>query len=267
MSACFGKDTVIPLNNIHTTIDKVQPGDKLDNGDVITSVFKVDAVGHSVCNVNGIQVSSNHKIWTHKDKWVMAGDHPNSKECEYSEPYLYSLNTSSKKLILNDTEFADWDEIVPEDIAKIKANCAHAIPKNLKPQHLHKYLDGGFAGDTLCTLKDNSVKRLSELNIDDELISGEKIKCLVEIDASQYKTLKLLKGKTTNIVCGPNVRYTENENRNMTTLDLDESILNKNKKENLYSKLYHVITTTKTITLDGIICYDYDGCLDKIIEC
>ena len=266
ISACFGEETIIPLEKGSTTINNVKSGDRLVNGDVITGTFKIDALGHSVCNINGIKVSSNHKIWTDKDNWVMASDYPNSKECEYNKPYLYSLNTTSKKLILNDIEFADWDEIMPGDIAKIKNNCSDNVPKNLKSHHLHKYLDGGFAGDTLCTLKDKSVRRISELNIDDELLSGEKIKCLVEIDASQYKTLKLLKGKTTDIVCGPNVRYTENDNRNMTTLDLDESILNKNKKEILYSKLYHVITTTKTITIDGITCYDYDGCLDKIIE-
>jgi len=266
VNACFGKDTVIPLKTNPTSIDNIKPGDKLENGDTITSIFKVDAIGHNVHNINGIKVSSNHKIWINKEKWVFARDYLNSEECTYTHPYLYCINTTSKKLTLNNIDFADWDEIEPEDIIKIKDQCKSLLPKQFNTQHIHKYLDGGFAGDTLCTLNNGNVVRLSELNINDELKTGEKIKGLVIIDASQYKTLKLLKGETCDIVCGPNIRYTENENRNMTTIDLEESILNKNKTEYLYSKLYHVITDTKTIIIDGVVCYDYDGVLDKLLK-
>ena len=51
INACFGKDTIIPVKQSPTTIDNVKVGDELENGDTITSVFKLDAVGHSVYNI------------------------------------------------------------------------------------------------------------------------------------------------------------------------------------------------------------------------
>jgi hypothetical protein len=65
--------------------------------------------------VNNVVVSGNHKI-NYFGLWIPVCNCPKRELLgDYDEPYLYCLNTTSKRIFVNGMEFSDWDEIFEQD--------------------------------------------------------------------------------------------------------------------------------------------------------
>jgi hypothetical protein len=72
--------------------------------------------------LNNVLVSDSHII-NYNNNWIPVSKHPNAVVCsDYTEPYLYCLNTTNKEIIINETVFTDWDEIYDKDIKDIMNN-------------------------------------------------------------------------------------------------------------------------------------------------
>jgi hypothetical protein len=277
---CFDKNTQFILKNgTKKSICNLQLGEKLQNNSTITAKITVEAINSVMYNLNGIVVSDSHMV-KYNNKWIRIDEHPQSiKINNYNEPYLYCINTDNKTIELNDLLFTDWDEIVDEDLEKIKniklknvkykfnidSNINTLNEITIENSDIHKYLDGGFNGDTIIKLKNGLVKKIKNINIGDVLENGEKVYGYTEIDGinlNEQSLYNLAKNKFVqgggNInICDKTINYT-------STLDLDEK--NKRNISDYDCKLYHLLTNTKTFFINGIKFYDYNSCIDLFLE-
>jgi len=173
---CFDKNTPINIaNGVTIPIYKVKPGTKLNDGSIVTSIFKVTSKNLDMFNLHGIIVSESH-IVKQNDQWLPVKNHPDAiKLDKYEEPYLYCLNTSNKRIVLNNTIFTDWDEIYDDTLAAILDY------KDIKTsENIFKTLDYGFDENTIIKLKDRNVS-IKNIQIGDKLSTGGIVYGIVQL--------------------------------------------------------------------------------------
>jgi hypothetical protein len=278
---CFDKNTMFTMKDgINKTIRELQVGEKLKDNSLITAKIIVDTKGSKMYNLNGVIVSDTH-IVKYNNKWIHVDEHPYSKRIDdYSEPYLYCINTDNKVISLNALIFSDWDEIYDEDLEKIK----NLKIKNVKYNYniginydinevtnldIHKYLDGGFNENTKIDLKNGIVKKIKHISIGDVLCNGEKVYGIVEIDGQNIIEQAIYNlGKNKYIEGGANINLCDKNIKLTSTLDLYSN--NKLKKikniDEMDNKLYHLLTDKKLFSINGIQFYDYNSCIDLFLE-
>ena len=257
---CFDKNTLILMNdNTSKQIIDINIGDILLNNIIVTAKIKVITKGSQMYNLNGIIVSDSH-ILKYNSSWIKVSEHPESKIIEnYTEPYLYCLNTNSKQIIINNYIFTDWDELYNDDISKINKNYNKQNNKNIQniqnnkinEQNIHQYLDSGFIGNTLIHLKNGQFKKIKDILVGDVLEKGENVYGIVEInglDVIQYN-LSNIYGSNLNIY----------NSKLLKKIYLD-------KKDNNEIKLYNLLTNTKTFNINNIKFYDYNYSIDLFLK-
>jgi LysM repeat protein len=110
-------------------------------------------------NLNGVVVSGCH-IVKHKSAWIAVREHPDAiRVLNYTDPYLYCINTSTKIIRFNSTIFTDWDEIYDETLTTV----LNSIPIKTC-ENIHKYLDVGFDKDMLVDLVGDTNKKIKDIN-------------------------------------------------------------------------------------------------------
>lgn len=229
---CFDKNVQFKMNNGTTkNISNIEVGDIFEDGTNVTSKMKLDASALRMFNIRGIIVSESHII-KHGEKWLPIRDHPDAIEIfNYSEPYLYCLNTSTKQIQLNGLTFTDWDEIYDNTLNHI----LNIIPfeNNYKERcaNIHRYLDVGFDKETIVDLNDDTNKKIIDIKIGDTLLSGAKVYGIVEIETSELFKYKLSLGNNS-----------------------------------MKSKLYHLLTDDKIFSSNGKIIPDYNDHIDKLLN-
>ena len=165
----------------------LQVGDMLENAAMITAKFKIDASSQRMFILNNVIVSESHII-KYMDQWIPVRDHPLAKELlktEYDEPFIYCLNTSTKEIAINGLVLTDWDEIYEDTLTTvINAVPQNIFTKNVKVQkeNIHRYLDGGFEGDTNVYLFNGSKKQIKDICIGDKMSTKGIVYGIVEIE-------------------------------------------------------------------------------------
>lgn len=172
---CFDKNTpIIMENNIIKRIIDVQVGDKLLHSGIVTDklIFCAKNVDMYKLPDNTI-VSGNHYI-KYNTTWIQVKFYPKREKLyNYNESFIYCINTSSKRIIINNNDFLDWDDII-EDINI----------KTIKPR--------GFKLDTPISLFNKSEISIQNIRIGDILSHGEKVFGLVETLDESNKLYHLL---------------------------------------------------------------------------
>jgi len=268
---CFDKNTLITMHDgSQQKISDIQLGDELIENNEVTAIIKVETKGSQMYDLNGIIVSDSHIVKKGR-KWIKVSEHPIAKKIDfYNEPYLYCLNTSSKTILINQYLFTDWDELLDDDILYIKHNIL-LLTKGLnvhKKNNIHKYLDGGFFGNTQINMQNGSSKEIKDIEIGDILEHGEKVYGIVIIDgknlSEQYKYNlgnKYFEGSPNLTICDKNIDI-------ITTLYFD------NEKNNYYKEvnkdkqelLYHLLTDKNSFYVNNIKFYDYNASIDLFLE-
>jgi len=231
----------------YKTIQNIEVGELLENGDKVTAKFKVNSQKLRMFNLKGIIVSETHLV-QYENRWIQTYEHPEAFEISnvlYREPFLYCLNTSSKEIHINNVVFADWDEIHGTQLDKLlhyidntfvskqsqssKIEIDNTENNKNKRKNIHKYLDKGYEKDTPVYLLNNMKTTISEIKVGDKLSTQGVVYGIVELDASELDT--------TNI----------NNNFSLGT-----------------KKLYHLLVSNQIFETDGKIFRDYNDNLDII---
>jgi hypothetical protein len=259
-SVCFDKSTEIVMNDGTTTkMVDIQVGDVLSDSNVVTAKLKLSATGAQMYNLNGVIVSESHTV-KHDDKWILVSKHPEAQKVySYAEPYIYCLNTSSKKIVINDACFADWDEIYnDEHIDSLKKNAG-------LNSSIHESMDSGFTGNTKIQLQDGTFKPISDIQIGDILLQGESVYGLVEIRGDDINQYKYNFGNDAFFVGGPNLTICDPNIECITTMNLDETkkVLNSEYKQYV---LYHLLTDKQQFNCCGVCFYHYNASLDLFLD-
>lgn len=137
---CFDKNTMLEMDNGTTKrIIDIRVGDVLKNTNTVTAKVTVETKGSKMYNLYGVVVSHTH-IVLYNGEWRRVDKHPFAKQIyNYNEPFLYCLNTSEKVIEINDTIFADWDDLYDDFLEQFKRN------NGLQYNHdIHKLNEDGF---------------------------------------------------------------------------------------------------------------------------
>ena len=263
--ACFAENTNITLNSGEIKkISQLKLGNILLDGGQVTSIMKCSSANQSVYNLYGIIVTGKHSVRDHTNKWIYVEEHPDAiLISEYREPFVYCINTSTKKIIINDICFSDWDDLDEMDLDDIKNNCCAntPLPMNFTTEDLHLYLDSGFSPATLIELEDGRSVELSEVDVNDVLKNGEKVEGVVYIEGRDFPGLNVIQladgqtfESTTNIlICDPDLG-------NVNTYDC-KCISTK------YQPYFiHLLTNTKTFYIQGVKVGDYSTGIEKYLS-
>ena len=269
--SCFDKNTNIQMNDgSFKFISEIEVGERLENNILVTAKMKLDAKGSIMYNLNGTIVSGTHTI-KHGDIWMPVSKYPHKILIEkYEEPYLYCLNTETKRLHINDFIFVDWDELTEDDIKQLSVSVselgAQAKGSTFNSTlDIHTYLDGGFVENTIITLLDGSKREIKDIQIGDVLDGGTRVYGLVEIEGKYLHELceynlgsnRILKG-------GPNVNVCDKQISFITTLDLDEKSCKKQLPKQ--PKLYHLLTDYESFYIDNIKFYHYNSTIELFLD-
>jgi hypothetical protein len=278
---CFDKNTRITMNNgTYKTIHELQVGENLRGNQLITAKIVVETNGSVMYNLNGVIVSDSHLV-KYNNTWVRVDEHPIAVKIEqYSEPYLYCINTENKVIEINGNVFTDWDEIYDDELEKIKNikiknvmfNCNKTLnysmdDLNVNNLDIHRYLDGGFEKNTEVTLKNGFIKNIKNVSIGDVLENGERVYGCVEIDGAnllEQATYNLAKNRS--VIGGSNLNICDKSLGFTSTLELDKKYKRFKVDCETSDKLYHLLTDNETFFISGIKFYDYNSCIDLFLE-
>jgi hypothetical protein len=255
---CFDGNTLIDVKNKgKIKIKDIKINDELVGSGKVTATFKVANHNQEIYKINNVIVTGKHLIEMEDDSVIEVKDHYNSKKIkDYREPYLYCLNTTSKKININDISFLDWDEIDADDLSKLKERVSDI---KLSNTCIHKYLDVGIDGNTNIELEDGRSILLKNIQVNDQLKNGERVLGIVRVDSNNINDILKYKIGNTPIICTPNNKINIKDLGNISLFNIyGEKI-----KHNV--ELYQLITDTKTYTINGVKFLDYNGGLEPTL--
>ena len=256
---CFDKNTIIKTKNGDVKIKDITSGTILDNGDRITSVFKLSTHGINMYDLNGVIVSGCHKVYYKDLGWIDVKQHPlSNKISDYREYAIYCLSTESKRIHINNLKFLDWDELEPIDIIKLK-NLKY-LSNNSSLADIHKYLESGLDGVILIEVEDGQSIKLKDIQLNEQLKFNERVIGLVEIDTTNIQSIKKYTFDDFTICGAPNIHFNDVDLGNFNTLNTTGQNIDKPKK------LYHLITDTGFFTINGIKLRDYNSAIENILD-
>ena len=273
---CFDENNTIQLfDGTFKTISKLEIGDKLYNGSIVTNFMECSTEDHDFYKLNDVIVTGSHKVFDLEKGWIYVKEHPESILInDYEKPLMYCISTDNKILEINGLIFTDWDELDDECLSEIKKNTMFIFKlndefKTFKPKYIHKYLDGGFVEGTKIQLKNGTKKNIEDISVNDVLKMNEKVLAIVKINAQDILLYEydisdeIIKG-------GPNLLFIDNNLGMIDTMELNARNINikkiNNSEKKKYKLLYHLITDKRTFMVNGIKCSDYNSTTDKFIN-
>lgn len=269
---CFDQDTLIIMNDGTTKkISQINVGDKLKYDIEVTSVLKT-LNNSSMYKLYGVIVSACHIVY-HRGRWIQVMDHPYSVIIpNYNKPHLYCLNTTIKKIFINNIIFADWDDLYEIDAYVlvnefIKIKLVNDIHYKNKEIDIHKYLDSGFSGNTNIKLLNGCIKQLKDIIIGDVLENGEEVLGLVVMNGKNiYNQYEYYLGNNINgpLIGSSNIIYND-ENFGITNAFHLDKIYKKHLNI-MEDNLYNLLTSSGVFQINNIIVYDYNASIDLILE-
>ena len=256
---CFDKNTSIKTINGDIKIKDIKPGTILKNGDKITATFKLSINNEKMFNLDNIIVSSSHKVFHDKLGWIFIKDHPSSIKIEnYREPYIYCINTETKRIKINNHKFLDWDDLEPIDIIKLKN--LNYLKNNSSLSDIHRFLDSGLSGDILIELENGLSTKLKNIKVNDQLYNGERVLGVVKIDTKNISQVKKYTLKNFEIIGAPNLHFKDLDLGNFNTLNMKGKPVKKPKL------LYHLVTDTGFFNINSYKIRDYNSALENILD-
>ena len=256
---CFGKDTTIELLCKNTKrIKDINIGDILHDGSVVTCTIKFNAKHQTLFILFDVIATGDHRVLLNNE-WIYVKNHPASIVIKNTEKYVYCLNTSSKKIIINNITFSDWDDIDDIILDKLNENCVSRgiLPINFTIKDIHPHMDGGVHGNTRICLSSGENISISDVEVGHKLKSGDVVIGCIKILGKNIKLYSHIIGN--NCILGTkNLQLCRNINNNNMVELLEIS-------SESSSLLYHILTDTKKCTLNNIECGDYNTSIDNFL--
>ena len=263
---CFDANTHVKLaNGSVTTIDKINVGDVLQNGAIVTAFFKLDAKGVKMYKIDDVIVSGEHLVYF-KDKWIDVSKCPNAVPVtNYFEPCIYCLNTTNKTIVLgiNDVKFSDWDELSESERDELyrymKEHSQGSI--DICDENLHTYFEGGFYPDVKVKVGSCGEKEIKHIKVGEILKDGNRVYGVVRIlRPKNYLGLKDPMGKYSR--WGRNIHICEPNKNNLDRVEERKSILSDN--DDPY--LYHLLTDKENFKIEDRCVFHYNANIDLFLS-
>lgn len=251
-NACFDEYTPIKLYNGKSIPIKIlKPNDVLLNNVKVNTVIKIRN-NQNMFNLNNTIVSGTHYVF-YNNKWILVADHPKAIHLpNYNKKFIYCINTSTKRIILNDTIYADWDDLTRDDFFKLRNS---KQINDFNTNNIHTLLNAGFQKNTPIRLNNNKTVNISDVRVNDILYNNEIVTGIVKIDATDLKHIYSYKFDDFNII---------GSNLFLTSSHLGEFHKQKTKTNDNF--FYHLLTNTSTFSINDITFYDYNSAIEHRLD-
>jgi len=263
--ACFSKHTQVWLNTGNSkTIDNIEIGDILVDGSTVTGSMKLSSKHQTAYVLHGIVVTGNHSVYHHEKGWISVEEHPDSSKLHnFSEQFVYCINTDSKTICLGNMIYADWDDLDDIDVKDMQTTCVNVglLPKNFTMKDIHYYLDNGFHEESRVELQYGKCTTIKDVEVGDILLHGEKVIGKVKIDAKNIQGVYYYDINGVKIKCSKNITIYDNTKMNY----MNTSFMNGNEITGV-DYLYHVVTDLGTLHMSGLKINDYNSGLEKFLK-
>ena len=247
LGLCFAPETLIETVDGNISIEDIKIGQELTKNNFVIAKHQFLS-NKNMFNYKGIIVSGSHLVYEN-NSWIRVEDSEHSFKIVYSDNFIYCLSTTKGFIRINEITFKDFAEsnnkILNQIINQITLD---KLNKNKKFVNYQKpeYLEHGLGENSMIELDNDKYKKIKELEIGDKTASGYIIG---KIQLSP-KFLDVYKYK--NSILTANVKVNEDG----FWLNVADSIFSY-KLDNYSDKLYHIITTSEKISVDGIEICDY----------
>ena len=260
---CFDGNTIIyDASHNPIKIKDVAVGTKLIDGSHVTSTFVLSSAEIERYDFCGIIVSGNHYV-LESDGWTTVSELEGATKIEdYREEYIYCINTTNKLLCIKGIIFSDWDSLDDMDIIDIRVACKNYLPEHFTYDSIHECLVGGFDGSTMIELENGESLPIKDVEVNDVMRFGERILGKVVIDARKLDVKKYKIGYY-DFISGPNNVIYDNELGVKSTLNMEGECISDDNKPKY---LYHLVTDTDRLTINGVQFCDFDGSLEQYLS-
>jgi hypothetical protein len=255
---CFDKNTMLKMNDgNYKSIMEVCVGDILEDNNTIVSKIKITRENSTMYKLHDIIVSDSH-IVNYNNIWLKVCEHPQAiilDQDNYCEPYLYCLNTTQKRIKINDVLFTDWDDLYNQLLEKVLSGLRASQINIQNENELCKYIHSGFSRDTQIVLHNGKTIDIQNVKVGDILSNGIIVYGIVEIDGNKL-----------------NNQYNYYLGNNMFIQGYDINLKIKKTKSNKEEKLYHLLTNTGSFDIQLSLQYkrvfelkDYNYTVNKFL--
>lgn len=263
--ACFGKDTPILMKGGKTrAIEEIKIGDVLADDGVVTGTMKMSSRGQNVYDINGVRVTGRHRMFHPESGLIQASTHPAAIMIhDFREEYVYCVNTSTKRLIINTEVYVDWDDLDPIDMYELDMQCARAgiVPHQLSGEDIHRYLECGLASGSMVELDDGRSLPIQDLDVNDVLRFGETVLGTVKLDAKNVISTKEYSLDATRSLRGSgNILILDGDLGTINTHSLDGTEMQGERY------LYQLVTDGGSFVTDGVRVGDYNTGLEQHLK-
>ena len=211
---CFDENTEIVLyDNTVTTIGNVNVGDALHDGSIVTAKLLLDVGEEQMYDLYGVKVSGTHSVLFNSE-WTLVSKHPcATKLVGYARPHIICLNTTSKRIIMRDLVFADWDEVFGAVEEKMRERSKDRGSGKHDPfSFIHECFDGGFGESVRIDMFNGSVKPINDITPGDILKGGVKVYGIVAVERGMITCKKNIvemrsPGHLDNSCSNPSLRH------------------------------------------------------------
>lgn len=252
LPTCFASSVKLQKSDgSYLNINELKVGDELLYDGKITCVMKVSSLNQDLYKYENVIVSGDHSVFNENEIILVKND-SRFEKINNEEEYLYCLATEKHTISFDNIIFTDWFELKEEDWY-----CLNNIVKEKDRTNLIKNnFIGGFDENTLLELIDGDSCKIKDIQPNDILRFGERVKGLVKIDANKldinYYELYNFTGRNIHI-CNKNLGV-------ISTRNLEGNNCSQNKY------LYHLITDKQIFHINGNIILDFNSCIDLYLE-
>ena len=266
---CFDKHTLIQMKSgEYKQINEVRVGDTLFDNEIVTATITLDSSHVQMYNVHGVIVSGFHKL-KHNNVWVPVSNYRYAvKVNQYTEQYIFCINTSNKIINIAGLKFLDWDELYDAHLTKV-LNYRFDYKSIGTSQNIHSVLDGGFCQDTPIRLSDRRVLPIKDISIGDILVNGAIVYGIVKIKSDDVAVREFNLGQKNSLFKGgSNLIFRDSNGKAHTTLDTRDILKNPTHtivKWKNSGQLYHLLTDVQTFYVGNVKFQDYNSLIDTIL--
>ena len=249
--SCFDKSTLIRMkNNTYKNFCEIIPGDELFNDSYVTSIQKLNAHGVVMYNLDNIIVSGTHVVF-YRGKMISVSAHPNAKQIDsYIQPVIYCMNTSSKKIVVGDHEFTDWDELTKDECKELFTYMKTQCVEDPTEKHIHDFFDGGYYPDVMIDCGCETVKKIKDIRVGDVLRGCNNV----------YGIVKILRTMPNDI----NHKFSR-LGKNVNVCEVKHSQLDSVSLKDDDEFLYHLLTDQGNFHIEKRRVYDYNANIELFL--
>jgi len=261
---CFSKNTPIEMyDGTFKKIKNIQLSDKLKNGSTVTACILFDASEQHMYKLHQVLVTGEHRVYHPEKKWIKVKDHPDSVHMPlFNEPFVFCLNTDNKMFTIRETVFSDWDDIDENVLEDLRKNCVSAgyLPENFTYADIHTHLDSGFHRETQLTLHNGKSISIVDVEVNDILITGEKVLGVIVIYAHDMDVYKYSFADGKFIYGSQNIHINDPNLGVLNGFQLTKEICERE------MCLFHLLTDSKFFIANNIRVNDYNSGIDRYLR-